>query len=117
MALKDDVETFLEEFKQKARIFEIYFYPREKNTSALLELGISARQREEVLMNLQYHDYYRGPTEDNNPERPDYFEFGVSIKNYEIYIKISRGKFNKSPQCMSFHIAEHEMDYPLKNTH
>ena len=60
------------------------------------------------------NDYYRGPTKDIDQKIPDYYEFGINVNNQEVYIKLSLGKFNKSPHCMSFHIAEHKLNYPLK---
>ena len=42
MSLHDEDDAFLEDFKQKARVFEIVFYPRLKNTDALLGSGIAA---------------------------------------------------------------------------
>ena len=42
MSLPDEVDAFLEDFKQKARVFEIYFYPRLKNADALLGSGIAS---------------------------------------------------------------------------
>ena len=114
MSLHDEVDAFLEDFRQKARVFEIYFYPRLKNVDALLGLGIAAKQREDLIMDIAVENYYRGPTQDNDPGRPAYYEFGANIKNQEIYIKLSLGKFNKSPHCISFHVAEYQLDYPLK---
>ena len=40
--------------------------------------------------------------------------FGKDVKGKEIYIKITMGSFGNSVICISFHIAEYEMQYPLK---
>ncbi len=48
MALKDDVQAFLNDFKAKTRTFGIVYYPRQKNTDAMLRLGINAEIREEL---------------------------------------------------------------------
>lgn len=120
MATKEEVQVFLNDFKAKARTFYggIIYYPRKKNTDTLLNLGITAEMREELIMDLQVEDYFRGTLKDIDPERPDYFEFGISYKTQEIYIKLSLGKFNKSPHCMSFHFPEQPMNYPFKeNSH
>jgi hypothetical protein len=114
MGLADDVDSFLKEFKQKAKTFEIYFEQRLKNTEALLQLGITAKKREEVIMGLNIENYYKGPTRDDYEDRPDYFEFGTTLNGQEVYIKLSLGKFNKSPVCISFHTPEHPMNYPLR---
>lgn len=60
-------------------------------------------------------NYYSGPnTNAYEPSKPDYYEFGVYIHGNEVYIKISLGLPNKMIDCMSFHIAEFAMYYPLK---
>ena len=41
--------------------------------------------------------------------------FGKDVKGQEVYIKITLGLPNSSTICISFHIAEHPMTYPLKN--
>jgi hypothetical protein len=114
MALRDDVQTFLNEFKVKARTFGIDYYPRQKNTDALLQLGITANIREEIVMKLEVRDYYRGPTGDIDPKRSEFYEFGAQHNGQEIYVKLSLGKFSKSPHCMSFHLPEAVIDYPLR---
>jgi hypothetical protein len=114
MDLANEVDSFLKEFKQKAKTFEINYYPRKKNTEALLQLETTAKRREQVIMSLTTNDYYQGPTKDTNPGMPDYYEFGTVINGIEVYIKLSLGKFDKSPACMSFHPAEHKMNYPLR---
>lgn len=113
MSLGDEVDTFLKEYKQKARTYEMVFYPRRENDDCLLELGITAKQREQIIMNLKVENYYRGPTNDASPEKPAYYEFGVKIKKKEVYIKLSLGMFDNSPHCMSFHVARYSMNYPL----
>lgn len=114
MAVRDDVQTFLNDFKVKARTFGIVYYPRQKNTDALLQLGITANIREEIIMKLEVRDYYRGPTEDIDTNRPEFYEFGTQYSGQEIYVKLSLGKFSKSPHCMSFHLPEAIIDYPLR---
>ena len=39
--------------------------------------------------------------------------FGKDVKGQEVYIKITLGK-GASALCISFHIAEHPMNYPFK---
>lgn len=66
-------------------------------------------------MDLTTVNYFSGPNKDTyDPEKPDYYEFGIKIKKKEVYIKISLGLANKRVDCMSFHIAEHQIVYPLK---
>ena len=117
MATKEEVDQFLKDLKDKIRYIEIVFRPRDKNLQALADLDISANRRLEYLMNLKAEDYYSGPNKDNyDPTKPDYFEFGILIKGEEVYIKISLGSPNRAVDCMSFHLAEFPMTYPLKTT-
>ena len=40
--------------------------------------------------------------------------FGKSVKNTEVYIKISLGRTDHPVICISFHPAEHNLTYPFK---
>lgn len=115
MATKHDVELFLNQLKIKIKIFEVAFRPRDKNLDGLAELDITPIKRLEYLMNLKAEDYYAGPKNDTyDTTKPNYYEFGIQVNGKEIYIKISLGLPNKKVDCMSFHIAEFPMNYPLK---
>ena len=115
MTNKHQVELFLKALIDKIRYLDIAFRPRDKNLDALSELDITPIKRVEYLVNLKAEDYYSGPNKDNyDPCKPDYYEFGIQIKGKEVYIKISLGLPGKMVDCMSFHIAEFPMKYPLK---
>ena len=114
-ASQKDIERFLNDFKQKFKIFGVFFINRDKNEQALLDLEITSKQREEFLLNLKPEDYLSGPfTDAYDPDSPPNYEFGITVKNKEVYIKINMGKPEKSVMCISFHIAEREMKYPFK---
>jgi len=115
MATKIEVEEFLEALKGKIKIFDIVFRPRDKNRTSLADLDILPIDRVRFIMDLTVEDYYSGPKRDTyDPAKPDYYEFGIVVKKKEVYIKISLGLPNKQVDCMSFHIAEHSIIYPLK---
>jgi hypothetical protein len=115
MATKIEVEEFLEALKGKIKIFDIFFRPRDKNMTSLADLDILPIDRIPFIMNLTAENYYSGPNRDTyDPEKPDYYEFGIFIKKKEVYIKISLGLPNRRVDCLSFHIAEHPIIYPLK---
>lgn len=115
MANKEEVEYFLNQLKDKMRLFDVVFQPRDKNKQCLEELDINAPDRLMYLKNLKVENYHSGPNKDNcDPKRPDYYEFGLEIKGVEVYIKISLGQLNRDIVCMSFHRAERSMTYPLR---
>jgi hypothetical protein len=116
MTSRQQVEIFLNDVLEKIRCFDVAFRPRDKNLDALAELDITPVKRIEYLMNLKVEDYYSGPNKDtHDPGKPDYYEFGIQVKGKEVYIKLSPGMPGKRVDCMSFHIAEFPISYPLKN--
>ncbi|RUT69450.1 toxin [Flavobacterium cupreum] len=115
MTTKGEVESFLREMREKIKIFDIAFRPRDKNLEAIAELDIYPLDRITYLNKLTSENYYRGPTDDTlDTSKPSYYEFGIIINNIEVYIKISLGIDNKRVDCMSFHKAEKTITYPLK---
>jgi hypothetical protein len=112
---REDVESFLADFNAKLSVFDIIFLKRKKNEETLRQLEINAFDEIEYIKSLSPENYFKGPTKDAfDPESPPNWEFGKVIKGREIYIKINLGKSNKRVMCISFHIAENEMNYPLK---
>lgn len=115
MTSKDEVESFLRELHAKLLVYKIFYYNREKNKQALLDLEITPMQRDEYIRNLKSVDYFDGPKPDTNDTTlPDYWEFGITVKSREVYIKISIGKESRPVICMSFHLAERKITYPYK---
>jgi hypothetical protein len=114
---KDELFRFIHQFLNefKALIYEkgLHVKDRQINQRHLLELGLTARQREEIVLSLSVLDYNSGPIKDEyNPG--DYWVFGKKIDDVEIYIKL---KIAGSPGmeqavCFSFHKAEYPMNYP-----
>jgi hypothetical protein len=78
-------------------------------------LEITPNQRKETISNLKIENYSKGPIEETMRNIAPMWVFGKTIKNKEIYIKISLGKENTNAICISFHIAEYELEYPYKN--
>lgn len=108
---KEQVESFLNDFQTKLSVFNIFFEQREKNRQALADLEISYSQRIDFVRKIQPEDYVDGPTSDtNDTTRPDYWVFGIKVKEKDVYVKINLGYNNKPVICISFHIAE----FPLK---
>jgi len=115
MVTKEDVEKFLSNFYVKVKIFGIRFRDdRDKNRNTLLDLEISPRLREKVVMSLKWNDYSEGPITDELNNYGEMWVFGKDVNGTEVYIKISMGPPNSHTICISFHTAEHPMYYPLK---
>ena len=119
MASFEEVEFFLKNVREKLQFHPIgiVFRPRNKNLDTLGILDIIPSYRNEVIKKLTARNLLGGPKKnEEDVTQPDYYEFGVIIKDKEIYIKISTGLPGKPADCMSFHIAEHKIKYPLKDT-
>lgn len=116
MASKQEVEKYLKELKVKIGIFGILFLDyRGKNQQALHDLEISPAKRKDIIATLEAEDYTEGPLEEKMHGILPMWIFGKEVKKKEVYIKVSMGSENNSAVCISFHIAEHPMNYPYKN--
>jgi hypothetical protein len=116
MASKQEVEKFLKELKVKTEVFGILFLDvRGKNQQALHDLEISPAKRKEIIANLRVEDFSEGPLEEKMRGILPMWVFGKEVKQKEVYIKISMGVENSNVVCISFHVAEHPMNYPYKN--
>jgi hypothetical protein len=67
-----------------------------------------------VLQALEIKDYSEGPVEEKIYGGADMWVFGKTIKKREVYIKITMGPIGSSVICISFHLAQHKMNYPFK---
>lgn len=115
MATRVEVEQFLSQFKMKLEVFGVFFLDgREKNAQALLDLNISRLERMAVVKSIEVKDYSEGPIRDALNDYGEMWVFGKNVKKQEVYIKITMGKPNLKSICISFHVAEHPMEYPLK---
>lgn len=116
MATKEQVEAFLKRLKEKIKVFDIVFRDdRGKNLQTLATLEINTIVRKEIIMNIEPEDYVEGPIVDTLNKMGEMWVFGKDVKGHEVYIKITLGQPNSSTICISFHIAEHKMNYPFKN--
>lgn len=116
MSTKSEVRSFLRDFKYKLDFGGDVLYrdDRGKNASTLLLLEFSSNDRKAVLKKLEVEDYCKGPITDTLYKGPDMWIFGKIVKSHEIYIKITIGALGSKVLCISFHIAERPLDYPLK---
>lgn len=111
----DDVQCFLEQFHEKMKVFGIlYRDDRGKNQKALEELEIVPSFRKVVIENLKVEDYVEGPLVDELNKLGEMWVFGKDVKGREVYIKIMISQFGGQTICISFHLAEHKLNYPFK---
>jgi len=115
MATKEDVGTFLQDFKVKMGIWDVLFRDqRGKNTQALADLELRPFERIKILEELKIKDFSEGPIKDTLYKMSPMWVFGKIIKTQEVYIKITMGIAGSSVICISFHLAKYPMSYPFK---
>ena len=110
-----EVGNFLENFKEKMKIWDVLFRDdRGKNTQTLVELELRPNERKTILESLETKDYSEGPIDDRLYGGSTMWVFGKIVNQKEVYIKITMGIYGSSVICISFHLAQHKMHYPLK---
>jgi hypothetical protein len=110
-----EVELFLNDFKTKMQFMDIVFLnDRGKNAKTLAILEIPVTKQKQIVEELEVKNYSEGPIEDTNFVGSPLWVFGKIVKGHELYIKISMGMPNRSTLCISFHISEFPINYPLK---
>ena len=115
MSTELEVKAFMEDFKIKMKMWGILIRDdRGKNTQTLIDLEISRKDRNDLLLALEVKDYCEGPLKEILYKGADMWVFGKMIKGTEVYIKITLGIMGSNVICISFHVAEHAMHYPLK---
>lgn len=115
MSTETEIASFLKDFKEKMKFWDVLFRDdRGKNARALVDLELRPIERKAILETLEIKDYSEGPLEENLYGGADMWVFGKTLKKKEVYIKIAMGAMGSSVICISFHLAEHKMQYPLK---
>lgn len=112
MATKDEVSQFLRQLKSVRSVGQLFFADRPVNKQTILDLEITAKQREIYIKELVLQDYSEGPLENDQYGTNPMWVFGKAIKNKEIYIKITVSELNVI--CISFHTSQYPMNYPFK---
>ena len=115
MSSETAVTSFLKDFKEKLRFRDVLFRDdRGKNAQAMVDLELRPIERKAILEALETKDYSEGPLEEKLYGSADMWVFGKTVKKKEVYIKITMGAISSSVICISFHLAQHKMNYPLK---
>lgn len=108
--------VFLKEFKKiVSQSGNFYVVNRKKNRDALIELGLTRKNRKDEILTLSTTDYCSGPKPDKDMQG-EIWEFGRRIGGKDIYIKLKIAQVgnDKIAKCISFHKAEFPLSYPLK---
>ena len=114
---KDEIEQFLHDFKFKMGFWGLLIRSdRLKNQQTLLDLEITNNDVQQILNSLEVINYSNGPEQDIVYMGQPMWIFGHQVKNREVYIKISLGFPQDRVLCISFHVAEHPINYPFKQT-
>lgn len=115
MATRSEVELFLNQFKVKLEIWGIFFLDsREKNKETMSLLDFRNMDRLNVVKSIEVEDYSEGPIKDQLNGFGEMWVFGKDVDGHEIYIKIALGRTDTKTICISFHVAEHPMQYQFK---
>ena len=106
------VVGFLSQFKTFASKHNLVVFVRAPYKETLTELGILPSQAEDTILGLTVGNYYRGI---GAAERvgEEVCEFGTTLADKEIYIKLILDTVHKKAICCSFHIAERKISYPF----
>jgi len=89
--------------------------PRKKNIDSIKSSGLTIKHVKDIIHDLSYKNYYRGPTSDFGYGREGYvWEFGYNVDGIEFFIKlkIEERLGRQCLICLSFHVAKYPLDYP-----
>jgi hypothetical protein len=110
------VEAFLKALREAISKNGLHVIPRASNTQALLDLGLTPKLREEIVLNLQVENYAQGPLPDDQGMPGDVWIFGCEVNSREVYVKLKLVEVQgeKYTKCLSFHPSQYTLQYPLK---
>lgn len=111
MTDRKDVVHFLKNLKDASFWGYVFRDDRGKNADLFDTLKITPKDRESIIASLSVEDFSEGPLEDKLHQRGDMWVFGKVINGHEVYIKLM---LLQNVLCISFHLAEHSMNYPFK---
>jgi len=120
MTIRQDIADFLLDFKSALRGGLYSFVERQRNIQGLIDLGLTEPgDAVPLLLSLTPDDYCSGPEPDSDRPDEEVWVFGVEVEGTEAYVKVKRIDDPRSgigcrALILSFHPAEHPLDYPLK---
>lgn len=119
MPSSTDVEVFLGNFQTLGQTNDVFVLNRPINTQGLLELGLTAVMRREIILSLRAVNYVSGPSPDVDFMPYYVWVFGSMspLDSREIYIKLSDRIDYSRALCLSFHPSRYPLSYPLRVTY
>lgn len=116
MAEEREVVQFLKHLKEVISIWDVYFLDsRSKNSlQELADLGITATGRKDIILELETQDYSQGPLPETQYQGKEMWIFGKTVREAELYIKLTIIERTNKALCISFHKAAHPMTFPFK---
>lgn len=107
------VADFLKSFQELATKDRVHFKNRSKNLDSMAELGLTPMLAEQMILELDVCDYYKGISQETGDPSEEVCEFGVNHLGEAVYIKLAIDKKRQKAFCISFHFPEREMQHPL----
>ena len=110
------IKSFLDEFCSHLEKGNFLLVKRKKNLQTLTQLGYNFLNLQNILSTLTIKNFHSGP-EDNDDYDGHIMVFGMRINGNDIYIKLANTDetgISEMAVCISFHIAEYPLSYPLK---
>jgi len=101
-----DIATYLARVKSLLSQGKYDFVPRRKNMQALAQYGLTITDAKNEILGLVVSDYYKGPKQDFDPNRPgDIWEFKKNINGTAFYVKVKIVNENGEDilKCLGFH--------------
>lgn len=105
-ASRAEVENFLKDVRCAIDNGNAYFIKRKSTVATFRKVGCTRQDALDVIYNLTYDEYYRGPKEHYDDPNEDYlWEFKTQYEYFYLYIKVQVRYQKDSGLCIySFHI-------------
>lgn len=100
-----DIAIFLENAKALISAGRYDFVPRRKNMQSLAQHGLTITDAKAELLELVVRDYYKGPKQDFNLDKPGTYGNLKYIAGRLFYIKLKITQENGTDilKCLGFH--------------
>jgi len=93
---------------------QFVFTRRKKNLDTLALLGLSLVDAKERVLGLVPEDYVSGPLPDDKRPEDEIWVFGLKVEGQEVYVKVCVVTEPLLCTCVSFHLSERSLSYPLQ---